>query len=389
MLAMTTSPYDITPDYTKTVAEAYTRFARRYSPNTQIHVAGLCRRQRQPRSEHAGIVVKNDPQSLVDINDRNYLPSWVPEFRLSLNLVWDPPYTGVYSTATAVPYIFLGDSEILGVMHAGGTIFDIVHVTTCKYAGKRNVAHLAFDPVFYFSLINQLQHILTSSLDPDVAFKPTSEPTWLILAKALTSGVSECEKAEVMLSQYPHFRSLTGLGAGSLSWLTAIWDQFEAHCLSPTGEVFQQILLEVLGGESKTLSTDGEIAFGFLHYVADILKTNRLFVTIDRYLGLAPRDISCGDFIAVFNGLHVPYVVRAAGKVKYKDSAKREERTQGGKDDDLFMTRAVQVIGPCYLHGIMKGEIFTNRDAPQFTRLKWTRYDGDTVDSIKGRLVLI
>jgi len=45
MLAMTKSPYPMTPDYDRTVAEAYTDFTRRYSPVTHIYLAGLCRRQ--------------------------------------------------------------------------------------------------------------------------------------------------------------------------------------------------------------------------------------------------------------------------------------------------------------------------------------------------------
>lgn len=70
----------------------------------------------------------------------------------------------------------------------------------------------------------------------------------------------------------------------------------------------------------------------------------------------------------------MPYVVRPAGKVKYKENLFKE---------------ALQVVGPCYLHGIMNGEIFTDRDVSRFSRLKWTRLNGDTADSLEGWMILI
>lgn len=75
----------------------------------------------------------------------------------------------------------------------------------------------------------------------------------------------------------------------------------------------------------------------------------------------------------------MPYVVRPTGKVKYKENLSKE---------------ALQVVGPCYPHGIINGEIFTDRDAPRFsrlkwTRLKWTRLNGDTAASLEEWMILI
>ncbi|KAJ3574375.1 hypothetical protein NPX13_g4382 [Xylaria arbuscula] len=383
VLALTTSPYTMLSDYNNTVAEVYTIFTRKYSPNSQLFGAGLCRRQNQPRPEQE--TNSAESRQPIDIGDRNYLPSWVPEFRPSLNLAWASPFAGRYSTAKAAPYFFRPHPEILNIMHVTGTIFDVIYKATWEYPDKGNALHLAFEPGFYFSIIDEIQNLQLSLLNTSAELNPVSEPSWLILAKALTAGVSEFEHAEYMLSRYPHFQSLAALGPGSLPWLTAIWNQFEAHCLSPTGEVFQQILLETLGGKPKSLSTDGEIALGFLNYIANILDTNRLFTTRGRYLGLAPKGTRIGDFIIVVNGLDTPYVVRSAGKVKYKDPKGGGQETE----NDLDKPRPVQVNGPCYLHGIMNGEIFANRDAPQFSHLSWTRYDGDKVDSLEGGLALI
>ncbi|KAI3318239.1 heterokaryon incompatibility protein-domain-containing protein [Xylariaceae sp. AK1471] len=395
MLAMTTSPYSMTADYNKTVAEAYTEFTGRYSPNTQIYWAGLSRRQPQPNPEGADTTTKNDQQPPIDITDRNYLPSWVPEFRPSLNLAWGSPICGGYCTAPKDPFYFLWSAEIPKVMMASGTLFDIIEMTSKEYEAKSE-PHLAFEPGFYFSIIDLLQDM---SCAPNLKLKPNSEPSWLIVAKTLTGGTSECDKAEFVLSRYRAFQGLSHLQPGSLPWLTAIWDCFATHCLAPTGEVFQHVLLRTLGVESRPLSADGSVAMGFLVYVANILAVNRLFVTCEGYVGLTSNDIRCGDFVAVFNGCHMPYVVRAAGRVKckgkmkYKGKVKIKGKIKKKKEkmkiQEEQVKRAIQVLCPCYLHGIMKGEIFKNRDAPQFSWLKWTRYDGDEADSLEGWLALI
>jgi hypothetical protein len=361
MLAMTKSPYPMTPDYTKTVAEVYTDFTRRYSPVNNIYLAGLCRRQHKMNPEDA------------DIAHRDYLPSWVPEFRPSLASEWGSPFTGSYCTARQAPFFFLPDPHMFNLMAVTGTIFDIISTTTQIDYEKINPSRM-YEPEVFFPLINQLQ--AGSCLPPEFVVQPTSEPVWLILAKTLTVGTSDCDKAEFLLTGYPSLQGLNHLEQGSLPWLTAIWDRFSAHCFDPTGEVFQHVLLKALGVESRPFSTDGEIASGFLNYLANIIASNMLFVTTTRYMGLAPKGIRQGDAVAIFNGCNMPYVVRSARKVKYKENL-------------VENLKAIQVIGPCYLHGIMNGEIFTDRNAPRFSRLNWTRLDGDTADSLKGGWMIL
>jgi Heterokaryon incompatibility protein (HET) len=84
MLAMTKSPYPMTPDYEKTVSEAYTDFIRRYSPVKHIYLAGLCRRQHKSNPEDAD--TEDNQRPPIDLSDRDYLPSWVPEFRTIVSL---------------------------------------------------------------------------------------------------------------------------------------------------------------------------------------------------------------------------------------------------------------------------------------------------------------
>ncbi|KAJ4377744.1 hypothetical protein N0V83_000574 [Neocucurbitaria cava] len=389
MLSMTNSPYSMIPDYEKTVAEAYTEFTRKYSPNTQLYWAGLCRRQPKRKSRVAQAMARDCCPPPTDINDRDYIPSWVPEFRPELNLAWASPFTGHYTTASLSNYWFLPHPDLPNVMLATGTIFDVLGVATSNYAASR-APYCMQEPGFYFALINELAAIAclsstsrdtngeaeaaTSAQEPQQQTSTSSEPPWLILAKTVTGGVSDCSGAETMLLHYRPFKSLNHLEPGSLRWLTAIWDSFARHCLAPTGEIFQKMVLKGLGIEGRALSPDAQVAEGFLNYLANIFVPNRLFVTTKGYIGLAARNIRSGDFVAMFNGDHMPYVVRSTGRVEYKGHV---------------LVGAIQIIGPCYVHGIMKGEIFDHRDSPDFSTLKWTRYDDDPLLSLEGWLMMI
>ena len=63
--------------------------------------------------------------------------------------------------------------------------------------------------------------------------------------------------------------------------------------------------------------------------------TGRRFgITSKRYMGLLPRGTQLGDQVCVFLGSHVPFVIR------------RQE-----------MFDSYQLVGECYIHGIMHGEI--------------------------------
>lgn len=62
----------------------------------------------------------------------------------------------------------------------------------------------------------------------------------------------------------------------------------------------------------------------------------RIVRTEKEYIGLVPRSTQVGDYIAVFKGGRVPLVIRQRG-LKW------------------------QLIGDCYVHGIMRGEVYDDR----------------------------
>lgn len=64
------------------------------------------------------------------------------------------------------------------------------------------------------------------------------------------------------------------------------------------------------------------------------VRRRRLGVTTQRYLGLFPRGTKAGDHVCVFTGACVPFVIRRC-----------ESRDE------------YQLVGECYVHGIMDGEV--------------------------------
>ncbi len=56
-------------------------------------------------------------------------------------------------------------------------------------------------------------------------------------------------------------------------------------------------------------------------------------MTKARYIGLGPKDMQKGDSLALLEGGRVPYVLRRKG--------------------EWF-----ELVGDCYIHGVMHGEIF-------------------------------
>ncbi len=77
--------------------------------------------------------------------------------------------------------------------------------------------------------------------------------------------------------------------------------------------------------DDKTLQDPLEKVFRFV-------RTRRLMVTLDGFIGLVPTDAQQGDVVCLLLGCNVPMVLRAVEDRQYK------------------------VVGGCYLHGVMEGE---------------------------------
>ena len=72
-----------------------------------------------------------------------------------------------------------------------------------------------------------------------------------------------------------------------------------------------------------------------LSHLKGCTNWSTLAVTENKVLGRAPHGSQPGDVVALFAGAKLPFIVR--------------RRPQG--------TAALQIVGPCYMHGIMEGEL--------------------------------
>jgi hypothetical protein len=76
----------------------------------------------------------------------------------------------------------------------------------------------------------------------------------------------------------------------------------------------------------------------------------RMFITEAGHLGLGPGALNVGDSVAVLLGGMTPFVLRGVLHTNEKDSA----------------SNRYQLVGECYTHGMMNGEIIGRWKAGQF-----------------------
>ncbi|KAH6690804.1 hypothetical protein BKA61DRAFT_625621, partial [Leptodontidium sp. MPI-SDFR-AT-0119] len=87
-------------------------------------------------------------------------------------------------------------------------------------------------------------------------------------------------------------------------------------------------------------------------------------------MGLAPPDTAVGDVVVAFGGDGPPFVVRdmlrdfVFGEVVWGESRVEIVR-------DKIKRRLSQILGPCYVRGIMKGELA--KDERYIKQVEWEK----------------
>lgn len=130
----------------------------------------------------------------------------------------------------------------------------------------------------------------------------------------------------------------------------SLWKIYEKCCLEEDGEVYQAMRRELeLTGNGDTLrgvgidfysggSAEGGTAWSCQHHLVSIFRRHWFFITDSGYFGLAPLNTQSSgetDVLAFIDGANVPFVLRDLGE----DSS-----------DHIL-------IGPCYIHGLLDGEM--------------------------------
>ncbi|KAF2110904.1 heterokaryon incompatibility protein-domain-containing protein [Lophiotrema nucula] len=93
--------------------------------------------------------------------------------------------------------------------------------------------------------------------------------------------------------------------------------------------------------DSNVQATSFDIAY---HITA---LDRRFVVSRKGHLGFAPVATAAGDVIAILSGVNVPFILRAVSELP-----------------DSGSNICYEVIGDCYIHGVMDGEVFTRYAMP-------------------------
>lgn len=321
LLALAKMDKEFKPDYTKTVAQIYTDFALASGRNTVLFNAGLCRRH--PISTKERLRVDSETQQI--FANLEYLPSWVADLRPRGHNEWKPIFGDVYNTTTSEGGRAFTSPDCPQMYFMHGLRFDYIATWIGITGDDFNPTQNATS---FFYMISALDGFYKPLLESKYPNGQKMAEVWP-MALATAVPLEDPHPLENYLGD-----EVTDEG------LDILWDTYLAFAISPRGEIHKQISsLQTENIPStfiETLSSPAQHVWRYHLYLAEVLRHHMIIRTKNGYVGLAPPGIEKGDAIVVFGGMKCPYVVRSVFE-----------------DESVAL-----VMGPCYLQGIMEGEIY-------------------------------
>ncbi|KAH7083075.1 heterokaryon incompatibility protein-domain-containing protein [Paraphoma chrysanthemicola] len=362
------APKPFAPDYSRSAEWAYGEFWVRYGGYSSLFLAGLSRRRRSTSitNSHNG----RDYSQL--LSNEYHLASWCPELRLA-NEHWQPIFTSDYIASQpfhhAANHLRMGENPKPLLLRGH-------RIDTVEFG-------------FYFSrsmeTCQQLENLvdlrrtikMLLALRMRYAPYPTGQEWTNALGFALMTGMPSGDNE----SAHPFQRYLDTWNLNytlNNDKLMQIWHTYIHEFISDSGSIwskFQEFLSHLL--ECKRLKMTGTLKFDpgkelspdhergwILHkYLGDILQKHMFIFTSQGYMGLAPPDTLAGDVVAVLGGpgtaftiRDTPIVVTSKLKVVPDENPASEwyVKTVGSEED----TVVAELMGPCYLWGVMDGEMW-------------------------------
>ncbi|KAL7945055.1 heterokaryon incompatibility domain-containing protein [Trichoderma barbatum] len=161
-----------------------------------------------------------------------------------------------------------------------------------------------------------------------------------------------------------HLAEVAGVAISSRSKDTESYDSFVGYSQSSPKSIFNPKGLSQADREAvlrldPRFQTTEDTKWGqysqsnFLteQWINGLTLNTTMFVTDSGYLGLGPPETKVGDEVWCLFGGQMPFVLRP--------TAKKQEMVSGQGNKVLH-----QVFGTCYVHGIMDGEISSNKSIP-------------------------
>lgn len=324
--ALTSLAYEDKPvrvDYRQPVGSVYTEFYAQYGSLGMLFDAGLCRRK---------LGTDGIPSSIDPLHPE-YLPSWVPELRKHRATGWEPAFGDSFSATSASRGQRGWMKQTPQRLLVQALRYDRVEsVLPSPWIGLS-------EPVLdHRTLIRQTIRLLSTIQEKLRSVYPTMEYGPSVLARTIVGGLPERlpeELREILEQGDP--RQSEGVR------LLSQWTNLEKQCLVDGSEL-QTILADDIQSwpmEAETynaLSSGAQQAVHFLSYIVKVLQRHNLFFTERAYFGLAPPGLRLKDEVIIVQGCREPLVVR---------------RVLGSTESEL--------VGPCYLHGVMDGETYYSK----------------------------
>ena len=325
---------DLTADYSKSAFEVYTDFAKAYLVRKNIRILNLAGLQRKTQSP-----TQNSPLegSMSTIPLRDKIPSWAPDWRehrayLALGGFNRPGFTAGSSLSTDIETVPSNPTKIL--------ISDIQTDTVIKISRPVNVnaTHTGLSLRYETheparASIAALQVFCESHYqDAGTTNYVTGEDILAAFVRTvLADGV------------YDLFGNLFPVMKASSERMVLFWRIFASLKIRPDDAIDLSLNTSLpnmqTGDPGQSRAQSIRTAWLIVSFMLTALSNHALFITSQGYLGLGPALTEVGDSIVIFEGSQTPFVLRKiglAGVAKY-----------------------FGILGDCYLHGFMYGELLT------------------------------
>ncbi|KAK5661306.1 hypothetical protein OQA88_11201 [Cercophora sp. LCS_1] len=308
------SDLSIVPDYDAEPEEVYIEFARKHIQREGMQVllfAGLDRRRGTIADPNKPLLPFGIPDPNA-IEDWTFLPSWVPEPRpakAKISRQWRPLAFNAGSLGEPAAVLHSKCQHIIAVR---GAVFDKIEqpfpVEIAREENKRGRMDF-LECMKYVGLVYRFTREHYEERDG----YPTGEPFDVAFKAAITANET--------LSKLQGIKAQRGA-----DWLDRVWGVV-IECYETSSDVPRKRAIE----DGLIVVDDIPIFFSVLCF---LLEDHVFAITESGLLAFVPNCYEAKDVIAVVNGLGSPVLMRPT-----------------------VFSGQYNLIGPCYLHGVMEGEL--------------------------------
>ena len=325
---------DLTADYSKSTSEVYTDFAKAYLVRKNIRILNRAGLQRKTQKSTSSSPLQAH-MSAIPLRDT--IPSWAPDWReprayMALGGFNRPGFTAGFSLSIHTETI---PSNATKVLISGFQIDTVTHISRPV---NLNAAHTGLPPRFKTheptrASIAALQAFCESYYhDAGTTKYATGEDILTAFVRTvLADGV------------YSVFGDLFPVIKASPERMVILWRIFASLKIKPDDaiDLAPNINLPNMqtGDPGQSRAQSVRTAWLILSFMLTALSNHAVFITSQGYLGLGPALTEVGDTVVILGGSQTPFVMRKIGLAG--------------------VAKEFCILGDCYLHGFMYGELLT------------------------------